>query len=96
MSWPFETSEPFVTPEHSVEFQRRRLELTPEEWALPPTLVATFQREAHARLLERAGLAPEDADQGGARPPGPAVGAVDGVPVAVTRDGIGAPAAAFV
>jgi uridine phosphorylase len=96
VSWPFETSEPFVTPEHSVEFQRRRLGLTPEEWVLPPTLVATFQREAHERLLERAGLEPDDAEQaGGPRPPGPAVGAVDGVPVALARVGIGAPAAAI-
>ncbi len=85
-----------MTPEHSVAFQRRRLGLTPEEWALPATLVATFQREAHARLLERAELAAEDADQGGARPPGPAVGAVDGVPVALARISIGAPAAAIV
>ncbi len=80
-----------------MEFQRQRLRLTPEEWALPATLVATFQREAHARLLERAGLAPEDTDQArSALPPGPAVGAVDGVPVVLARISIGAPAAAIV
>ena len=59
MSWPFETSEPFVTPEYAAEHNRRRKGLSPEEWALPPTLVATFQRTAYARLLERAGLDPE-------------------------------------
>ena len=56
MSWPFETSEPFITPSRGTEFQRRRHGLTPEEWALPPTLVATFQKDAYRRMLERAGV----------------------------------------
>src|SRR5919108_2040330 len=103
MSWPFETSEPFVTPAQAVELQRQRLGLTPEEFALPPTLVATFQQGAYQRLLERAGVAtdvppaqgvPSHAGAGtvGDR----AVGAVDGVPVALARITVGAPAAAIV
>src|SRR5438874_3590153 len=54
--WPYETSEPFVTPQQSVEQARLRRGLTPEEFALPPILVATFQQAAYQRLLERAGV----------------------------------------
>jgi hypothetical protein len=87
LSWPFDTSKPFITPGHGTEFQRRRHGLTPEEWALPPTLVATFQRDAY-RLLERGGVdARNSADR--------AVGEVDVVPCALTRIGIGAPATAL-
>lgn len=89
MSWPFETSEPFVTPALAAESQRLRLGLTPEEWSLPPTLVATFQAAAYGRLLERAGVDPQPPD-------GVVVGAVDGGPVALARIGIGAPMAAIV
>lgn len=88
MSWPFETSEPFITPARGTEFQRHRRGLTPEEWALPPTLVGTFQRDAYRRMLERVGL---DAESCVAR----ATGAVDGVPCALARISIGAPAAAL-
>jgi hypothetical protein len=42
MSWPFDTSRPFITPEQVV-LARERLDVTAEEWALPPTLVAAFQ-----------------------------------------------------
>lgn len=88
MSWPFETSEPFITPTRGTEFQRRRHRLTPEAWALPPTLVATFQKDAYRRMLERANVdAKDSADR--------AVGEVDGVPCALARIGIGAPAAAL-
>jgi uridine phosphorylase len=99
MSWPFDTSEPFVMPEHAVDAQRLRFGLTPEEWALPPTLVATFQRDAFARLLERAGADAEAVRQGylpGGGTAGSALGNVDGVPVAIARITIGAPAAALV
>lgn len=88
MSWPFDISEPFVTPRHGTEFQRRRHGLTPEEWALPPTLVATFQRVAHRRMLERGGV---DARNSSDR----TIGEVDGVPCALARISIGAPAAAL-
>ena len=88
MSWPFDTSEPFITPEQVV-LARDRLGVTAEEWALPPTLVAAFQRAAYQRLLERTGA---DAQQ----PSAFSTGAVDGVPVAVVRIGIGAPVAALV
>jgi Phosphorylase superfamily len=88
MSWPFDISEPFITPSHGTEFQRRRHGLTPEEWALPPTLVATFQRDAYRRMLERGGVdARNSADW--------AIGEVDGVPCALARISIGAPAAAL-
>ncbi len=93
MSWPFETSEPFVTPEHAVEFTRRRLGVPPEEWALPPALVATFQTEAYERLLERAGQEADLWNQ--TRVAGlasSAVGAVDGVRVVVAKFSFGAPA----
>ena len=97
MSWPFETSDPFVTPERSVEFQRLRLGVTPEAWALPSTLVATFQGAAYERLLERAGVEPEGRDHAHGSPwIGHAIGAVDGVRVALARISIGAPAAAIV
>ena len=97
MSWPFETSDAYVVPERVSEMQRVRSGLTPEEWRLPPTLVATFQREAYARLLERVSTRAE--------PPGnvqlgpsleSAMGVVDGTPVTIARIGIGAPAAAIV
>ncbi len=99
MSWPFDTSEPYVVPEHAVEAQRQSAGLTPEEWALPPTLVATFQREAYARLAERAGVDPQSSVTG--RLPrgvtaGNAIGSVDGVPVLIARITVGAPAAALV
>ena len=73
VSCPFDISEPFITPRHGTEFQGRRRGLTPEEWALPPTLVATFQRDAYQRMLERGGV---DARNSAQR----AVGEVDGVP----------------
>ena len=46
MSWPFDISEPFITPEQVV-LARERLGVTAEELALPPTLVAAFQRAAY-------------------------------------------------
>lgn len=88
MNWPFETSEPFFTPAHSSELLRVRRGLTPEEWTLPPTLVATFQKVAFHHLLERAGVDRPSATD-------PAVGAVAGKPVAVTRFPVGAPATAI-
>jgi hypothetical protein len=72
MSWPFEISEPFITPRRGTEFQRQRHGLTPEEWALPPTLVARFQKDAYRRMLERAGV---DANN----PADRTTGEVDGV-----------------
>src|SRR5919202_142131 len=54
MSWPFDTSKPFITPEQVV-LARNGLGVTAEEWTLPSTLVAAFQRAAYQRLLERTG-----------------------------------------
>jgi uridine phosphorylase len=99
MSWPFDTSEPFVVPEHAVEAQRQSAGLTPEEWALPPTLVATFQREAYARLEERAGVdlqSPVTARLPRGVTAGNALGSVDGVPVVIAIVTVGAPATAMV
>jgi uridine phosphorylase len=98
MSWPFDTSAPYVVAEHAAEAQRRSAGLTPEEWALPATLVATFQREAYARLAARAGVDPQSAAS--ARLPGgvtaaQAIGRVDGIPVVIARITVGAPAAAL-
>jgi purine-nucleoside phosphorylase len=90
MSWPYDNTEPLVTPARLTEHQRQRAGLSPEEWALPPLLVATFQVEAQRRLVARAGI-----DVAGA--PGQCqVGAVEGSRVAVVRITIGAPAAALV
>jgi len=100
VTWPFDPGESFVTPERSVELERRRRGLTAEEFALPPTMVATFQGGAYKRLLERAGLVEASAREQ-AQPAGIAlrgesgVGSVDGVPVRVTRLRVGAPAAAL-
>ena len=88
MSWPFATSEPFITPARVTEFQRRRHGLSPEEWKLPPTLVATFQKEAYRRLLERAGIDTQSSVER-------TIGEVDGMPCALARISIGAPAAAL-
>ena len=87
MGWPFETSEAFITPVRFAELERRRWGLTPEEWALPSTLVATFQGEAYRRLLARAGAVAEGFGD-------LAVGEVGGEPCVLARIGIGAPAAA--
>lgn len=55
MSWPFDETEPRITPEAIVEFATRRLGLTPQDFALPSTLLATFQNGSHKRLVERTG-----------------------------------------
>lgn len=54
--WPFDPDDSFVTPARAVELDRQHRGLSPEEFALPPTMVATFQAGAYRRLLERAGL----------------------------------------
>ncbi len=97
MSWPFETSDAYVVAERVVEMERLRAGLSPEEWRLPSTLVATFQRQAYERLLRRAGVQPGVPNTGrfGAASDS-ATGVVDGVPVVVARISIGAPAAAVV
>jgi purine-nucleoside phosphorylase len=96
--WPFETSEPLVTPERQFRIQCERLGLTPEQYALPPTLLATFQSAAYRRLLERAGVEDQTLERGGGsgvRQLGHAVGSAGDVPVALAHLSMGAPAAAF-
>ena len=64
MVWPFDPDESFVTPARAVELERERLGLTPEQFALPETMVATFQAGAYERLLERAGVIAAEAGLG--------------------------------
>lgn len=96
MSWPFDTSEPFITAEHAAELQRLQRGVAPEAWALPRTMVATFQSAIYERLLERAGVGSAGREDGGSPWVGQALGAVDGVPMLLARIGVGAPAAAMV
>jgi purine-nucleoside phosphorylase len=98
MVWPYETSEPLVTPARSLELQLDRLGLTPEQVALPSTLLATFQNGAYQRLLERAGTAHQARPRGaggGVVFHGVATGTVDNAPVAVAHLSLGAPATAL-
>jgi hypothetical protein len=92
VSWPFETSEPLVTPEQAAEAVRAQRGISPEAWRLPPALVLTFQRIAFAHLLERTALASAETSPSGPRVD-PLVGSFNGMPVVVARSGIGAPAA---
>lgn len=55
MSWPFDDTEPRITPEAIVDFASKRLGLAPDDLALPTTMLATFQNGSHKRLLERTG-----------------------------------------
>ncbi|HEY8742881.1 MAG TPA: nucleoside phosphorylase, partial [Chloroflexota bacterium] len=97
MSWPFDPSEPLVSPHVTLEISRREHGLTPENDVLPVVLVATFQQAAYDRMLERAGAADGAAGHGGSGGTGSrTVGRVDGVPVALARISVGAPAAALV
>ena len=97
MSWPFDTTEPLVAPEVTLELSRREHGVTPENGPLPPILVATFQQAAYDRMLERAGATDGAAGHGGSGATGSrAVGRVDSVPVALARITVGAPAAALV
>ena len=52
MSWPFDTTTPLVTPDDNLDYLCRRSRLNRQHLALPPTLVATFQRAAYERLVE--------------------------------------------
>jgi uridine phosphorylase len=98
MTWPFETSEPFVTPAQVLAHQLERRRVDPAALRLPPTLVATFQRAAYERMLERAGRAgflDEPGHAGSGSSGDLTLGEVDGVPLAVARITVGAPAAAL-
>jgi uridine phosphorylase len=92
VSWPFDPSTPHVTPEQNAEYLRLQLGLEEAQWALPATLVATFQRESWRRLAARCGLL-DDSERGAALMA--LSGRADGVPVAAARMMIGAPAAAL-
>ena len=97
VSWPFDTSEPFVTAELALAIRRQRQGLTAEQDALPPVMVATFQGGAYLRLLERAGVQAQSHERPGDGSVGEReVGTVDGRPVLVARITVGAPAAGLV
>lgn len=55
MSWPFDPTEPHVTPERFLEYYCQREGVTREQLRLPATLVATFQRGSFARFVEQTG-----------------------------------------
>src|SRR5436190_1607135 len=105
MSWPFDTSTPHVTPEDLLAYRCRRDGLTRPALALPPVLVATFQRGSYARLVEQTGAAwppgleppAEPGGTGGSGMEGPLIGKLprSGRPAAVTRFSVGAPATAL-
>jgi len=101
MSWPFDPTEPHVTPERFLEYYCQRESVTHEQLALPSTMVATFQRGSFARLVEQTGAkAPFDVE---VRPGSAGLGSgflVGKTPrteqdVAVARLSAGAPAAAL-
>lgn len=92
VTWPFDPSAPLVTPEENADYIRRRHGVSEEDWRLPRTLVGTFQRVVWHRLADRCAV-PDGARRGAEVMP--VAGAVDGVPVAVVRMMIGAPAAAL-
>ncbi|HVX42940.1 MAG TPA: hypothetical protein VHC49_03615 [Mycobacteriales bacterium] len=100
MSWPFDTSRPIVTAAHSAAAEQARLGITPEDHALPPLMVGTFQRAAYERLLDRAGVAP-DAEQRTSRSGGIAIqstsmiGSIAGKDVRLVHFTVGAPAVAI-
>lgn len=105
MSWPFDDSQPLVTPGQAAEYLRRRGGLDEAQWVLPPMMVATFQRAAWKRLVAGIGEPVADtAGLGGPYPSGepepfldrlgvPVLGQASGTPVAALWLPIGAPAA---
>jgi purine-nucleoside phosphorylase len=105
MSWPFDTSTPHITPSDFLEYLCRREGFVPEQVALPPVLVATFQRAPYERLIAetRAEIPPvlqSTRSVGGTGASGMTsllVGHLPrtGQPVAVTRLSVGAPATAL-
>jgi nucleoside phosphorylase len=106
MSWPFDPTTPHITPDANLDYLCRRTGLTRQQLALPPVLVATFQRAAYERLVDQTAAAIPAALQaiaasGGSGSAGLAqflVGSLPrgGRPVAVTRLPIGAPATALI
>jgi len=102
VSWPFETSEPRITPEAVLDFIAERNGVTRADLALPPTLLGTFQIRTEERLRSRTSAAVHPITNGR---PGLAIGITNslgilvgrtprtGRPVAVAMVPVGAPAA---
>jgi nucleoside phosphorylase len=105
MSWPFDPTTPHITPEANLDYLCRRTGFTREQLALPPVMVATFQRAAYDRLVGRTAAAIPPALRavaaaGGSGSSGLSQFLVGALPrggrsVAVTRLPIGAPATAL-
>lgn len=105
MSWPFDDSQPLVTPGQAAEYLRSRGGLDEAEWVLPPVMVATFQQAAWRRLVAGIGEPVADTVGLGGRYPSsgpepfldpvgvPVLGRASGTPVAALWLPIGAPAA---
>jgi uridine phosphorylase len=98
--WPFDhETEPHVTPKMVLDYFCREQSLLPEQVALPPVMLATFQNGAHRRMRELTRAEDPDAPghlRGGGGTVGDiGVGAWQDRPIAVTRITVGAPAAAL-
>jgi nucleoside phosphorylase len=104
MSWPFDPTTPHITPEANLDYLCRRTGFTREQLALPPVMVATFQRAAYDRLVGRTAAAIPPAIQASVGLDGSSslaqflIGRLPrgGRPVTVVRLPIGAPATAIV
>lgn len=98
--WPFDhETQPHVTPQRVLEYFCEQHALLPEQVALPPVMVATFQNGAYARLRQKTGAADPPASgplrSGSGTVGDVGVGVWKGQPIAVTRITVGAPAAAL-
>lgn len=89
MSLPFDDSQPLVTLGQDADNLHRRALLDKAQWALPPVMVATFQRAAWERL--EAGIGEPAVGSAGLRVR--VLGRASGTPVAARWLPIGAPAA---
>jgi uridine phosphorylase len=92
-TWQVDESEPIINPETVLDYYRQLMDCQSEELALPNILVGTFQRISFDYLAERIG------DSSPKRWPTPvfwpiARGDIQGLPIAIARLPIGAPAAA--
>ncbi|HYR94067.1 MAG TPA: nucleoside phosphorylase [Methylomirabilota bacterium] len=102
--WPYDTSEPRITPQAIIDVVCERNGVTPADIALPPTLLGTFQHRSEERLRARTAAVPPAIVQSR---PGLALGMTNsgktlcgrtprtGAQVAVATFPIGAPATAM-
>ena len=98
MSIPYDPSPPLVTPAQLLAERCARQGVEPEELALPPVLIGTFQGASYLHLITDTGAIPPIARSGGtAIDTGTSIGELPGSgrEVAVARLPGGAPAAAM-